>query len=345
MKRVITVVATAATLASLPAPAFAGAPELRTVSLPFLWSRSELFEVTPDGAGGVWAGGMQGKYCVRWGDLCPVYSDGNPVVRRRVGSSWQEYPINGWTGQGEIARIASSGGETWIAGGPSASTSSSRYVARFDGSAFQNVTVPTSSINMLATGPAGTFISYWDMDARVLKRTGDAWTAVEVPGFGNINDLQGLTATDVWAVGDREQPQVGSVPAAAHFDGVAWKSVPLPAASGNDRFLKVVPVAANNVWAITEKYLMHWNGSAWSPIAPPAGYADFADLTVDSSDIPWVAPEESASPLKAPYRYSGGKWEAVTVPTGIEVHDLATVSGVIWGVGRQGDGAAAVNGS
>ncbi|QKG24552.1 hypothetical protein [Actinomadura verrucosospora] len=338
MKRVIAAVTTAAALVSLPAPALADAPALRPVSLPFLWPTARLSDVTADGAGGVWIGGVQGRYCLRWGDLCPVYNDGNPVVRRRVGSSWKEYPINGWTGQGEIERIAAGGGETWIAG-------SGTYVARFDGSAFQKVAVPIDSVGMLSTGPAGTFISHWDLDPakELFKRTGDSWTAVDVPGFANIHDLQALTATDAWAVGDRSDPQLGSVPAVAHFDGATWKSVPPPAGTGNEWFLRVVPVAADDVWAITQKHLAHWNGSAWTAIAPPAGVADLGDLTVDASGTPWVAPAPTAPPAKPPYRYSGGKWEMAPVPAGAVVTGLAAVPGGIWGVGTQGDDPAAFN--
>ncbi|MBO2463893.1 hypothetical protein [Actinomadura violacea] len=349
MKRVIAVVATATVVLSLPVPALAAAPAaapaLRSVSLPFLWPWAQLFEVTADGAGGVWIGGAQGKYCLRWGDLCPVYSDGNPVVRRRVGSSWKEYPINGWTGQGGIGRIASGAGETWIGGGSSTREASSSYVARFDGAAFQKVAIPTDSVSMLATGPMGTFISGWDLNAgdRLFKRTGDNWTVVQVPGVDYVADVQALSATDGWAVGHRDGLQ--QVPAVAHFDGAAWKSVPLPAGADGERFLKVVPVAADDVWAITRKHLAHWNGSAWTFIAAPADYPDLADLTVDASGAPWVAPVEAAPPAKPPYRYGGGKWETATVPDGAAVLDLAAVPGGIWGVGTQGQDPAAFNGS
>ncbi|MFB4295169.1 hypothetical protein [Actinomadura sp. NTSP31] len=340
MKRVLAAaVATAAVLASLPAPALAAAPELRTVSLPFLWPTARLHDVTADGTGGVWIGGVQGKYCLRWGDLCPVYYDGNPVVRRRVGSSWQEYPISGWTGQGEITRIVSGAGETWIAG-------TNSYMARFDGSAFQKVAGPTGSASVIATGPAGTFAEAWVSDSveRLFKRTGDTWTPVDVPGVDSVADLQALTATDAWAVGYKDGLQ--QVPAVAHFDGTVWKNVPLPPVTENDWFRKVVPVAANDVWGITAKRLAHWNGTAWTYIAAPAGYPDLGDLTVDASGTPWVAPEASAPPEDPPYRYSGGKWEKVTIPAGTEVYDLAAVPGGVWGVGRQGDdNPAALNGS
>jgi hypothetical protein len=341
MRHAIAAAATAAVaaLASLPAPALAAGPELRQVSLPFLWPTARLYDVTADGSGGVWIGGVQGKYCLRVGDLCPVYNDGNPVVRRRVGSSWKEYPLNGWTGQGEITRIASGAGETWIAGTRS-------YMARFDGSAFQKVAGPTAAASLIATGPAGTFAEGWDSDSveRLFKRTGDTWTPVTVPGVDSVADLQALTATDAWAVGYKNGLQ--QVPAAAHFDGTSWKNVPLPAVTENDWFRKVVPVAANDVWAITAKRLAHWNGAAWTYIATPAGYPDLSDLTVDASGTPWIAPEATAPPEKPPYRYSGGTWEPVTIPAGTAVYDLAAVPGGIWGVGRQGeDTPAALNGS
>ncbi|GAA1785935.1 hypothetical protein [Actinomadura chokoriensis] len=75
-------------------------------------------------------------------------------------------------------------------------------------------------------------------------------------------------------------------------------------------------------------------------IAAPGEFADLADLTVNASKIPWVAPAEAAEPSRTAYRYRDGNWEMVALPA--EVHDLAAVPGGVWGVGRRGEGPAAV---
>ncbi|WP_460363994.1 hypothetical protein [Actinocorallia lasiicapitis] len=340
MKRALAIVATTAALVSLPGPAFAAAPELRTVPLPFLWPQAGLLDVTADGAGGVWVGGMQGGYCLRWADHCWLYSAGNPVVRRWVGTSWEEYPLNGWTGQGQISQVASSAGETWITGGPNAAGGSNVYAARFDGSAFQKVAIPAEHFGMLATSAAGTFVTAFDGSGEqlLLKRTGGTWTEVQIPGMRYARDIQGLSATDVWAVGTREAEATF-----AHFDGTAWTNVPLPAGTSGWSE-KVVPVAANDVWAITQGNLMRWNGSVWTLIPSPPEITVFSDLTVDASGTPWVAAVAEGTGTR-PYRYIGGVWEAVTVPSGATVHDVASVPGGIWGVGWRNDAPAAYTGS
>jgi hypothetical protein len=143
---------------SVPTTAHADEGAFTPVPLPFLWPTADLLDVAADGPGGVWIGGNQGAYCVMWWTTCGLRSDGNPVARRWDGTAWREYPLNGWTGQGRIQAIATSGGETWI-GGATGSPGSSDYLARFDGTAFQEVEKPTGAgIDMISTGPAGTWV-------------------------------------------------------------------------------------------------------------------------------------------------------------------------------------------
>ncbi len=339
--------AVGAALLALPVTAHAAEGDVHSVSLPFFWPRAELDDVAPDGAGGVWIGGGQGAYCVAWIDYCALYSAGNPVVRRWTGTSWKEYPINGWTGNGLIARVVSGGGQTWIGGG----AYDSGYLDRlfvFDGSAFKKVDKPsTSAVSMLSTGPGGTWVAqaaYPDgTQPRLLKREGSTWTGRDLPDIRTIvNDVQGTSASDVWAVGSRPS-ESGSGPwrpVVAHFDGTSWTMAPTPALPSDVTSIgQVLPLGPDDVWAVAGYHLAHWDGDDWT-VSPAPG--PVTDLAADGSGTLWAAtPYGEEARL---YRLSGGAWQAVAVPAGTRLTDItATGSSTIWGVGRANDAPVAVS--
>ncbi|TDD84042.1 hypothetical protein E1293_13545 [Actinomadura darangshiensis] len=333
-----------AALLALPLTAHAADNDVHTVPLPFLWPRAELDDVAPDGSGGVWIGGGQGAYCVPWIDTCALYSAGNPVVRRWTGSSWREYAINGWTGNGLIAKVVSGAGQTWLGG----SAYDSGYVDQlftFDGSAFQKVGTPSSaSVRLFTTGRPGTWIAqavYPDSDQpRLLRRDGSTWRGFDVPDRRTIiDDVQGLSETDVWAVGARPgEDGTGRRPAVAHFDGTSWTWAAAP--SGSKGITRVLPVGPDDVWATLDNELAHWDGTAWTAVDGPAD--QIADLTADGTGTLWAStPYDEGDRL---FRYAGGSWQAVAVPSGMDLWDItATGTSTIWGVGRANDAPAAVS--
>ncbi|MFA1543380.1 hypothetical protein [Actinomadura monticuli] len=336
-----------AALLTVPVPVHAAEGGVHTVSLPFFWPRAELDDVASDGAGGVWIGGGQGAYCVAWIDYCALYSAGNPVVRRWTGSSWREYPINGWTGNGLIARVASGGGQTWLGAGAYDSGYLNQLFV-FDGSAFQKVDKPsTSSVSMLSTGPGGTWVSQATSpdgtQPRLLRREGSSWTGRDLPDIRTIvADVQGTSATDVWAVGSRP-PESGTGPwrpVVAHFDGTSWTPAAIPALPSEVTNIgKVLPLAPDDVWAVAGARLAHWDGDAWTVSTPPGAVFD---LAADGSGALWaVTLNGSESGL---HRLSGGVWQAVAVPDGVRLTDVATTgTSTVWGVGRANDAPVAVS--
>ncbi|TDB94935.1 hypothetical protein [Actinomadura sp. 7K534] len=311
------------------------------VALPFLWPEAGLGEVAPDGAGGVWVGGHQGAYCVPdFIGNCIAQSRGNPVVRRWTGTSWAEYPITGWTGEGSINRIAVAADETWIAGiaiGPSPD-----FVARFDGTAFGKVDLPAAlQLEAVGTGQAGAWIAgYTDEPQRVhrlYRRTGSAWTAVDLPdGMRRIDDLRAARdGTGMWAIGNG----TSAVLAAARFDGTSWTSLPTPPGLGG--FGRVVPVAEDDVWATTGTVAVHWDGAAWTAVPFPDDYPRgiLEDIAVDASGTVWVT--DGGDIL---HRYRDGEWTSVKLgPYGTMLQAVTEVPGTntVWTVGADGRNALA----
>ncbi|WP_346042968.1 hypothetical protein [Actinomadura chokoriensis] len=346
MKRImVAVVGMTAALVAVPGTAQAAVTDFHSVSLPFLWPDAGLNEVTPDGTGGVWAGGSQGAYCIPLFDHCEPYN-GNPVVRRYTGSSWKEYPLRGWSGDGGIGTISTYGAETWISARRTWGDTPG-YLGRFDGSAFQRVAGVHSEGDRVSTGPAGTWL--YNGPGSVHRRNGSAWTPVPIPEeMRSVNDVQARTATDAWLVGDRYTDAGNhSLPALAHFDGTSWTSVTPPElpAGVNDWITKVVPVAADDVWVIMNGYLAHWSGGAWTVVPAPENAGILYDLAVDASGTPWVAGSPGGDPNL--YRYSGGAWELATLPTGTRVNGITVLPGTstVWGVGFNSGNAAAVTNS
>jgi hypothetical protein len=94
-----------------------------------------------------------------------------------------------------------------------------------------------------------------------------------------------IADNDIWAVGyDDVQvawPAIDS-PLAMHFDGTTWSVIPTPTLSSggtippNAQFLAVGAVSSNDVWAVgfrsdNGQLIEHWDGTAWSLVAGPAG--------------------------------------------------------------------------
>ncbi|MFA1546821.1 hypothetical protein [Actinomadura chokoriensis] len=342
MKRALMCLALAASVAVAGVPETARAADTgwNAVPLPFLWPEAGLSDVTPDGAGGVWVGGHQGAFCVPvviYG--CVAQSRGNAVVRRWTGTSWTEYPINGWTGEGPINRIASAAGETWVAAigiGPWQDS-----LARFGGTAFQKVDLPPGfQLEAVGTGQAGTWIAgYTDGPQvfRMFRRTGGTWTEVDLPdGMRRIDDLRSTPdGSGLWAVGNGTSDPLG----VARFDGTSWKSVPTPPGLGG--LSRVVPVAEDDVWATTATVAVHWDGTGWTefpfPDDHPRGFLE--DIAVNAAGTVWVT--DGGETL---HKYEDGAWTAVEFgPYGTFLQAITAVPGTntVWVVGTDGPKALA----
>ncbi|TDB97755.1 hypothetical protein [Actinomadura sp. 7K534] len=342
-----------AALLALPVTAHAAGKDVHTVPLPFLWPRTELKDVASDGAGGAWIAGRQGVVCVVWVDRCALFSAGNPVVRRWTGSSWREYPINGWKGNGPIEQVTSGAGRTWIAG-EAADNGYIPFLAEFDGSSFQRVETPSSaSVEMLSTGPAGTWIAQADDPnqgaPRLYRRDGAAWQAFDLPGGdAYISDVQGIAPDDAWAVGARQAEDPFTYhPAVARFDGTSWTwTTPPDIGAQYPGITKVVPLGPDDVWASGRGRFAHWDGTSWTVIdGPLSGNPDrqLLGFAVDGAGTVWAAmhPSTAAGNL---YRRTGGTWESVAVPAGVTLGGVAvTGASTMWGVGRANDAPVAVS--
>ncbi|MQY05836.1 hypothetical protein [Actinomadura macrotermitis] len=321
---------------------------LNDVPLPFLWPSAGVYSVAAVSDTEAWVAGVQGNVGANGGN------GGNPVVRRRVGSQWKEYPLNGWTGNGRISQVVAYNGEVWVQGvqGVKSTSGERLYLARFDGTAFQPVAPPEgvadgwASDTRLWMGPAGVWIQVSEkvgddgIGPKLYRRVGTSWQADALAGqlTNGLPDLQALSATAAWTGGCRFNPGTGrNESAVLRWNGSAWTAMPaLPVA---DCVVSVAPAAGGVVWALTPFDLFKWDGTAWTkaPEGPDGpyknGYGEKVRLDKDGNPVV-IASDLYRSATKPPIRLVGGAWQKFTTPTATWAIDLSVApGGRIWVTG------------
>jgi hypothetical protein len=122
---------------------------------------------------------------------------------------------------------------------------------------------------------------------------------------------------DAWAAGYSIDVASGSFlplkTVIEHWNGSAWSLVAAPSTKGHNVLSGVRAVAANDVWAVGNGWtdqavgvpvetpeLLHWNGSAWSSVAPPpnVGSSDnFLNAVTSIGTTVWAVGNASGAPL------------------------------------------------
>ncbi len=174
-------------------------------------------------------------------------------------------------------------------------TSNQTLIKHWDGEAWTIVPSPnveqnhsflfgvtcTSALDCWAVGDAhpegdsnhATLIEHWD---------GNFWSMVDSPNPAIDNVLQKVVCTstsDCWAVGFYYDESVTAHTMIQHWNGTAWTVVPSPdgSAAGDDFLSDVACTSASDCWAVGYYFegatghalFEHWDGNAWSLVAPP----------------------------------------------------------------------------
>ncbi|MEW2355031.1 hypothetical protein [Spirillospora sp. NPDC029432] len=332
---------------ALPAlPAHAEEPAFQGVGLPFLWPSAGIADVTAFGPDDVWIGGGQGAFCIpqiaSWG--CYVSSAGNPVARRWTGARWQEYALPGYSGNGTLATVQGTApDDVWAVAWQDGA---SRYLARFDGTAFTEVEPPPDSVYLdVFSGAGGTWLAAGPRSGgqALYRREGNAWARTVPASLTIVRNVRARTPTDVWATGT-EPVGNGVRSALARWDGRSWQRVASP--EPGEHIADVLPVSATEVWAVPDdddlETAWRWDGSAWSRVAAPAG-TELRHLAVDGAGTVWAGGREAVM-VDGYTRYrpvllyrDGSEWRriAIALPWGansMSVTGLAAVPGTggIW---------------
>ncbi|MFI6515783.1 hypothetical protein ACIBF1_09510 [Spirillospora sp. NPDC050679] len=316
-----------------PAAARAAETALRKVGLPFLWPLKSVRGLAAAAPDAVWFVGVQGEVTVPG----PIPGTGktvggSPVARRWDGRGWKEHPIRDWSGNGGLHSVAApSPSEVWVAGSVRTGEDATRpYLARFTGTAFEPV-APPPGLTMwiirypqVKATPAGLFLNGGTDQAHHLYRwSGSGWTAYPDSGLHQVRVFDARTPDDVWMIGELESGY--GRPAARHWNGTAWREVPLPPLTyevglPND----VIAIASDDVWVTgadqrfgpgeaRTALLWHWDGTAWSRAQVPTGAEVPDGFHRDPDGSFWAHRHDPASPGRLiVLRYDGAAWR----PTG-----------------------------
>jgi len=187
----------------------------------------------------------------------------------------------------------------------------------------------------------------------VANLSGTTWSFSTVPGLPEGAAIAGDSPTDAWAVWDST---------AAHYDGSSWTTSTIPAAYGLNSVAIVSPA---DVWAAGPNHtnpaglpLVHWNGTQWSSVAPPAPpgatWVSVNALSASGGDL-WVLASASLNCSNGfcDNEYFAARWDGTgwsptpALPAGFTAGSSISADSAadVWVVGGGTGDAAHYNGS
>ena len=205
----------------------------------------------------------------------------------------------------------------------------------------------------LSTDVSRTLIEHWN---------GTAWSIVPSPnpdtGAGANDELfaiDGVSSTDIWAVGNDDEPPGANTLLFEHWNGTTWTAATSPAPIGDDFAMGVEAISSTDAWAVgtasfTSTLAAHWNGTNWSIVPTPSpmdGSSPTNQLTgvsaVASNNV-WASGYEdnvNDQNFRKPYllHWNGTAWSLVFPPNagteGTLLRGIVALSANdIWTVGQ-----------
>ncbi|MFI6515596.1 hypothetical protein ACIBF1_08575 [Spirillospora sp. NPDC050679] len=308
----VVVVSGAEERSAAPAGAAANERAWRQVPPTAYPGSTQISDIAATPGGGVWAGGN-------------LTTQSLPLVERLTAKGWVRLAIPSTLPKVQIHAIgASSATNVWVGGSmfkPGATSllrwNGAKWSAHSLGENFLPVEIAPMSANDVWVAGNANHLKRWN---------GSTWRNHQL-GF-RTQAISGVSAKDLWAVGMSADGR----PAAAHWNGTAWRRSALPAVpvvSGGEmgaRLADVVALSANNVWAagsvpakdatgrITSRALLaRWNGAKWTTAIGANGTA-YSEIEGDGAGGLWIV---DGTGLR--HRTKAGVWTraALTVAPGL----------------------------
>lgn len=247
----------------------------------------------------------------------------------------------------DVAAVASN--DVWAVG----SYDNYTMILHWDGAAWNRVISPNpgyyvdilqgvtaiSANNLWAVG------QYTDVNSRphtlVLHWDGSSWAQVPSPSFLGADltyllDVSGSSANDLWAVGDYRIGGETEKTLILHWDGSTWAVIPSPnigPVQNRNLLFGVAALSANQAWAVGQYYdnasftwytlLLHWDGSAWTPVNHPnpgvdIGTALYGVTAISANDV-WAVGSRAGmitgnTTVSIALHWDGSSWTEATVP-------------------------------
>jgi hypothetical protein len=197
----------------------------------------------------------------------------------------------------------------------------------------------------------------------VLRYDGTAWRTVSrtgLPGDEALRGVDAVSATDVWAVGERRSGISAYDTVAVHSNGTTWTRESTPNGNpGGFNNLNGVAAAGGTVWAVgtyvdpnssanRRKLILQRTSGTWrvSPAPTVAAYETLAAVDATGSADAWAVGSSKGDTQSAPLvlRWNGTKW----TPTTLQATGSTALAGVdartssdVWAVGSSSNAGVA----
>jgi hypothetical protein len=182
------------------------------------------------------------------------------------------------TGRG-MSSIARVGEALWVA--------SQDGILRFDGASWAPLASPLADSKIRQVWGTADGVGFAASGHEVARFDGKEWQtwSLRLPDDvfldGEVYNLTGRSATDLWAVVDAPTTGDGGTFVGrriTHFDGASWTTLAPPPPTG---LTEMSVVSATDIWGISDGYLVHFDGKSWEPLRPP-------ENPDDNGNDPWL---------------------------------------------------------
>jgi len=175
----------------------------------------------------------------------------------------------------------------------------------------------------------GSYFGSVDYRTLILHWNGTAWKAVKSPNavpdsFNDLFDVDAVSASNVWAVGERDDNGLGYRALILHWNGTAWKLKKAPDVAGADDELFGVGAASGSAaWAVgcsdSGGLILRWNGTRWRRVSSPNPGTGVClwGATGLSADRAWAVGQFNGTSGDVPLvlRWNGKAWKRQKTPT------------------------------
>lgn len=235
------------------------------------------------------------------------------LIEHWNGTTWSQVASVSPTSPSSLnSVVAVSGSDAWAVGSSGGGDAERTLVEHWNGTSWSRVGSPNgttfqgNALESVAAVSATSVLAVGFQHVGPATQTlterynGTAWSLVASPNANtystSLNAIVAIDPTHVWVVGDYGTGS-GQEPLAELWNGSRWQVVPTPQPGGgltDTALFDVAAVSASGIWAVGHgrdqfgpvPFAEHWNGSAWSLVAPqPVSGSRFAVVALSANDV------------------------------------------------------------
>jgi len=267
-----------------------------------------------------------------------------PVAAHWDGTAWVEMslanPLHDYQG-GLMGVSALSTSDAWAVGWQD-TPGSGALAAFWNGSSWSVVPTPAPasgrralwSVSMLT--PSDVWAVGDQSSGRALAEhwNGTRWSVVATPGAGPLVSVKALSASSVWAIGERHVVE--------HYNGTKWATVAVPITSTTNLGQITRVPRTTHLWVVgtdmktKTPVAIYYDGTSWKAHNPRGAGALDGVAALSANDV-WASGTSLTAPSNVTFHWTGSAWHAVA-PAGLAngwVEDMTRAPGStqLWAVG------------